>query len=108
MVTRGAAASVAYVYADKPATPAAPTATAGLTSVALSWTAPAANGSALTQYVVTPYLDGVAQTPVTADAAATRLVVSGLTAGSSYTFTVAAVNAIGTGPATARPVTRCG
>ena len=99
VVALGAATSTTYVYADKPATMAAPTATAGISGVALNWTAPAANGSAITGYVVTPYLAGVAQTPQSFGAGATTGSVTGLTAGGSYTFTVAAVNAYGTGTA---------
>ena len=70
-----------------------------MTSATVSWTAPANNGSAITGYVVTPYRNGVAQTPVAFDASATTRTLTGLTAGASYTFTVAAVNAIGTGSA---------
>ncbi|MEV8638151.1 putative Ig domain-containing protein, partial [Streptosporangium sp. NPDC051023] len=101
VVTQGLAASAAYTYASSPATPAAPTATAGVTSATVTWTAPGNNGSAITSYVVTPYKDGVAQTPITYDATATTRTLTGLTAGSSYTFTVAAVNTFGTGTASA-------
>ncbi|GLZ39298.1 putative Ig domain-containing protein [Actinokineospora sp. NBRC 105648] len=99
VVTQGVANSVAYTYVDKPATPAAPTATAGVTSATVTWTAPATNGSPITGYVVTPYLNGVAQTPVNYDASATTRTLTGLTAGGNYTFTVAAVNAYGTSAA---------
>jgi len=93
---QSATQSVTLVVTDKPAAPAAPTATAGITSATVSWVAPANNGSAITGYVVTPYKAGVAQTPVSYDASATSRTLSGLTAGSSYTFTVAATNATGT------------
>lgn len=63
----------------------------------MSWTAPADGGSAITGYVVTPYVTGVAQAPLTFDSPATSEVISGLTAGTSYTFTVAASNPSGTG-----------
>ena len=65
----------------------------------MSWTAPASNGRAITGYVVTPTRNGVAQTPVSFDASATTRTLTGLTAGATYTFTVTAVNAVGTGPA---------
>ncbi|MGC4746828.1 putative Ig domain-containing protein [Micromonospora sp. DT201] len=96
VVTRGVAAAASYVYTDVPATPAAPTATAGLASATVNWTAPASNGSPITSYVVTPIRNGVAQTPITYDTSTTSRVISGLTLGASYTFTVAAVNSIGT------------
>ena len=93
---QSATESVTLVVTDKPAAPAPPTATAGITSATVSWVAPANNGSAITGYVVTPYKAGVAQTPVAYDATATSRTLTGLTAGSSYTFTVAATNATGT------------
>ena len=102
VVTSGVAAAGNYVYADRPATPATPTAVAGIASATLSWTAPAANGSPLTGYVVTPYLAGVAQTPQSFDASATSRTFTGLTTGSAYTFIVAAVNDYGTSAASAQ------
>ncbi|MEU5692378.1 fibronectin type III domain-containing protein [Actinosynnema sp. NPDC020468] len=101
-VTQGLAASAPYTYASAPATPAAPTATAGITSATVTWTAPAANGSPITGYTVTPYRDGVAQTPVTYSGTATSQTLTGLTAGATYTFTVAATNAYGTSAAGAK------
>jgi len=83
-----------------PATPASPTVSAvGLNSATVSWVAPANNGSAITKYVLTPYLNGAAQTALNFDPAATTRTVNGLTAGGSYTFTLAAVNANGTSAA---------
>ncbi len=82
--------------------PGAPTgvgATAGGVSATVTWTAPADDGgSPITGYKVTPYLAGVAQSPVSVEAGTTSKTITGLTAGSSYTFTVAAVNAIGQSP----------
>ncbi|GAB1820096.1 DUF7927 domain-containing protein [Herbidospora sp. RD11066] len=99
VVTQGVAGVVPYTYTSAPATPTAPAATAGVTSATVTWTAPAANGSPITGYIVTPYLNGVAQAPVTYMSTATTQTLTGLTAGGSYTFTVAAVNAVGTGSA---------
>ncbi|WP_375423216.1 fibronectin type III domain-containing protein [uncultured Friedmanniella sp.] len=87
------------VGSTTPAAPAPPTAAAGVTSATVSWTAPASNGSTITGYSVTPYLSGLAQTPTSFDASVTARTITGLTAGGSYTFTVAAVNANGTGAA---------
>jgi large repetitive protein len=102
VVTLGASGAASYVYTSTPGTPAAPTATAGITSATVSWTAPAANGSPITGYVVTPYLNGTAQTAQTFNSTATTQTLTGLTAGASYTFTVAAINAVGTGSASAQ------
>ena len=85
--------------------PGAPTigsVSAGDSAATVNWTAPASNGgSAITGYVVTPYIAGVAQAAQTFTSAATTETVTGLTPGTSYTFKVAAVNAAGTGPASA-------
>ncbi len=70
-------------------------------SASLTWTAPSSNGGAITGYVVTPYIWGVAQTPVTFSSPATTETVTGLTPGTAYTFTVAAENTAGTGAASA-------
>ncbi|RCG27302.1 DUF11 domain-containing protein [Sphaerisporangium album] len=102
VVTHGVAGAASYVYTSAPGVPAAPTATAGVRSATVTWTAPASNGSPITSYIVTPYLNGVAQAPQTFDATTTTRTLTGLTAGASYTFTVAAVNAVGTGAAGAQ------
>jgi hypothetical protein len=74
-------------------------ATPGNAAATVTWTAPGSGGSAITSYTVTPYLAGVAQatTSVTGSPPATTATVTGLTNGSSYTFTVTATNAVGTG-----------
>jgi hypothetical protein len=92
-----------------PSAPAGVTASAGNGSATVSWTAPSNGGSPVTSYTVTPYVGGVAQpaTTVTGTPPATSTVITGLSNGTSYTFTVSATNAIGTGPASAAssPVT---
>jgi len=96
--------------ASNPVTPSAPTApaapaslaaTPGNASAIVAWTAPAADGSPITSYTVTPYIGSTAQpaTTVTGSPPATSATISGLTNGTTYTFTVTATNAVGTGPA---------
>jgi poly(3-hydroxybutyrate) depolymerase len=81
-----------------PGMPAAPHAVPGSHSATITWFAPADDGGApVTGYVVTPYLAGVAQAPVSFASAATTETVTGLGSGESYTFTVRATNANGTG-----------
>jgi Tol biopolymer transport system component len=83
--------------ATAPGAPAAPNASAGSASATVSWTAPASDGgSVITGYVVTPSVGVVAQTPTTTGNVAS-VTVSGLTNGTTYTFKVAARNAVGTG-----------
>jgi hypothetical protein len=81
--------------------PAAPTVTvAGGDGMAtVTWTAvPDVTGHPVTGYVVTT-MDGTTSTALPAtDATTTTLPVTGLTNGTAYTFSVAAVNDLGTGP----------
>ncbi|PRX74304.1 S-layer family protein [Cohnella sp. SGD-V74] len=78
--------------------PGAPTrvsATAGNGQAVVSFTAPTNNGgSAITGYTVTALVDGSA-TGMTATGTASPITVTGLTNGTSYTFTVRATNAAG-------------
>jgi hypothetical protein len=79
-----------------PGAPTSVTATAGDAWAAVTWTAPASQGSsAITGYVVTSSPGGLT---VTAGADATGTVVTGLTNGTTFTFTVHATNAAGSGP----------
>ena len=80
------------------------TATPGSTQVALSWTAPISNGgSAITDYVVEYSSNGGSSWSTFTDGTSTvtSATVTGLTNGTAYTFRVSAVNAAGTGAASA-------
>jgi Ca2+-binding RTX toxin-like protein len=83
-----------------PAAPTIGTATAGNASATVRWTAPAATGSPVTSYSVRVVDAANAQVGalLPAPAAATSLVVNGLTNGSTYRFQVSATNVFGTGP----------
>ena len=86
------------VTVGAPVAPAQPQTTPGNGQVRVNWVAPASNGSAITGYVVTPFVGTVAQTPRTFATASLAQNISGLVNGTSYTFEVAAKNARGTGP----------
>ena len=94
-----AAASNAVTPAGPPGSPTGLVATGGESSAALTWTAPASNGSPITSYLVQYSLSGAADwttfpTPTTP---ATSATVTGLADGTSYDFQVSAVNAQGSG-----------
>ena len=100
--TAGTSTPSAPSAAAVPATtPDAPTGVAATSNAdaqsVVSWTAPASNGgSAVTGYTVTPYIGGVAQAPQIFASVIASQAVTGLTNGTSYTFTVAATNTAGT------------
>jgi hypothetical protein len=75
-------------------------ATAGVGSASLTWSAPSSGGP-VTKYTITPYIGSEAQptTTVTGTPPATGATVSELKGGTSYTFTVTASNAAGSGKA---------
>jgi Fibronectin type III domain len=68
----------------------------------LSWSAPSNGGLPITGYVVTPSVNGVAQTAIETGSAATSFTVTGLTNGTAYQFTVSARNVVGLGGASSR------
>ena len=87
------APSNAVTPSTVPDAPTGVTATAGDHSATVSWTGSADEGAAITGYTVS---DGSGDTCTTSG---TSCIVTGLTNGESYTFTVVATNADGTGAA---------
>jgi len=79
---------------------------AGPTSANVSWTAPSSGGGP-TSYRITPYTGGGALPATTVDASLSKKKIGGLTTGTTYRFTVQALNDSGAGPASAQsnPVT---
>jgi hypothetical protein len=95
--------------ATTPGAPTGVTATARFQSAILGWTPPASNGGdSITSFRITvsPFIAG---SPFMAQGRDTSFTVTGLTNGTSYSFTIAAVNTVGAGPdsapATAIPTT---
>ena len=88
----------APVTVGAPTKPTSVTASAAVRSATVHWTAPSSNGSNITGYAITPYLGLAAQPPRTFTSTATTQTVTALQTGKTYTFTVAAINARGTGP----------
>lgn len=87
---------------SKPSAPINLEATAGEGLVYLTWSRPATASRVVTQYVITPHVNGIAQAQVATGSTATSYTVSGLSQGTTYTFTVAGQNCLGTGTATAQ------
>ena len=91
--------SIAYLAESLTTAPGTPTdvmASGGRGSATVHWTPPASGGRPITGYSVTSTPGHVV---TAASASATSTVVQGLTNGTSYTFTVSASNAVGTGHA---------
>jgi hypothetical protein len=87
----------AFFSATVPGAPSIGTATGGNAQATVTFTAPGSNGgSAITGYRVTSSPGGI-----TATGAGSPIVVTGLTNGTAYTFTVQAQNAIGFSAASA-------
>jgi hypothetical protein len=88
------------VTGGAPSVPGNVTSSAGIGSVAVTWTAPEANNHPITGYQVTTSPDGKT---VNVPADKTSVTVPGLLNGTSYTLSVKAVNDVGAGDAAAAP-----
>ncbi len=91
-----------------PGAPTNVTALAGNALASVAWTAPPSNGAPITSYTVTALVGGVPSgITALAGGTATGINVTGLTNGTTYTFTVHATNSAGSGPESAptAPVT---
>jgi hypothetical protein len=96
IATRGAGSIKGYGFAGAgvPGAPTGVTGTLGNQQVSVAFTAPTNNGGLnITSYTVTS-----SPGSFTATGSSSPLVVTGLTNGTAYTFTVKATNAAGTGP----------
>lgn len=102
-VTPAAAGPVVTV----PAIPTAISAVAGIKGITVSFTPGATGGAAITDYAIWYSSNSGSTWTLFADgtSVATKILVTGLTGGSSYLFKVAAVNSAGTGPAKATVTT---
>jgi uncharacterized protein (TIGR02145 family) len=90
-------ASAAVTPVTVPGAPTSPIATAGNTQASVAFTAPVSNGgSAITSYTVTSSPGNFTATGTTSP-----IRITGLTSGTSYTFTVTATNAVGSSSASA-------
>jgi hypothetical protein len=106
---QGTPSVASMIGIGQPTTPVVPSAPTGVTATAgngtadVSWTAPNDGNSPITSYSVTPATGTttLAPTVITGSPPAARAPISGLTNGVTYTFTVTATNAVGTGPASA-------
>ena len=95
------AAAALATLAPPPRTPTVLSATNGNGRVTLQWTARSGFTYPVTSYDVTPIRNGVPQAPRTFNSGAKTQVITGLTNGGSYRFTVRATNANGPSPVSA-------
>jgi uncharacterized repeat protein (TIGR01451 family) len=96
--------SVTPIAITVPGAPTGVTAQASDSQASVSWTPPASNGNAsINSYTVTALINGspTTITATTPNGNTTSAVVTGLTNGTTYTFTVHATNIKGAGPESA-------
>jgi titin len=99
------ATSAAQLVAAAPGQPNAPTIANGSTQVTASWTAPAANGCAITAYKI-EYSSNAGSTwsLFSSSVSTTSSTVTGLTNGTAYVFRVSATNCMGFGASSAASI----
>lgn len=81
--------------------PEAPTitnVTASIETATITFSEPFNEGSTITSYKVTPYIEGTPQNDKITTGAVSPITVTGLTGGTTYTFKVSAINGKGEGP----------
>ncbi len=90
--------SNSIIPATLPDAPSDVVATAGNQSATVTWATPNSNGYPVIAEAVTAYTGGIALPSTTFGYYATSTTISGLTNGTGYTFTVAAISKMGEGP----------
>ena len=85
--------SSSVIPAQVPSTPTAPTASRSTSTVTITWSAPSANGSAITSYVIT--INGSSSNVGNV----TSYAHTNGTLGTAYVYTISAINATGTSSA---------
>lgn len=89
-------ASVSVLTQTAPGKPLSVAAEAGLDSATVNWTAPASNGNSSIQHATVKASPGGVIVQVAGSA--TQATITGLSAGTAYTFTVVASNEVGDSP----------
>ncbi|MGC8498029.1 MAG: beta strand repeat-containing protein, partial [Acidimicrobiales bacterium] len=95
--TGSASAGVSVTPAGLPAAPGSVVATAGVTSISVTWSAASANGSAIVGYYAVAQ-SGASAVTSSCSTPLLTCVLSGLTPDVSYTVEVQAINGVGAGP----------
>ncbi len=104
----GAAGSTLITTFGLPTAPSSVTATPGDSQATISWPAVPANGSAITAYKITLSPVPSGGQPANVSGSTLSKVVTGLSNGATYTVSVQAINAAGTGPVRTKQVVAYG